>query len=82
MLKTLATLAIPLVLVVALGFGASALVGSGPPATQWVNWGGESFSSPPQLRRWLRAHGSSYRVWARHHPGAAARLEGRSFAAP
>ena len=77
MFKTLATLAIPIVLVVALGFGATAIVGRDPPPTQWVNWGGESFSNPAGVRRWLRAHGLDYRGWARNHPGAAARLEGR-----
>lgn len=77
MLKSLATLALTTVFVGGLGFGATTLVGNEPPATRWVDWGGQSFSSPGQLRMWLRGRGVSYRKWAKNHPSAAARLEGR-----
>jgi len=78
-LKSLATLALTAVLVGALGFGATTLVGNEPPATRWVDWGGQSFSSSGQLRQWLSGQGLSYRKWARNHPSASARLEGREF---
>ena len=79
MLKPLATLALTAVVVGALGFGATTLVGDEPPVTRWVNWGGQSFASPGQLRQWLGGRGLSYREWARNHPSAAARLEGREL---
>ena len=77
MLKSLATLALTMVFVGALAFGATTVVGNEPPATPWVHWGGKSFSSPGQLRMWLSGRGVSYREWAKDHPSAAARLEGR-----
>ena len=79
MLRTLATLAIPSVLVAAFSFGASTLVArDDTDRSRWVDWGGRSFGSPEELRGWLRARGLSYRGWARNHPYAAARLEGRA----
>jgi hypothetical protein len=78
-LKSLATLALTAVSVGALGFGATTLVGNEPPATRWVDWGGTSFASPEQFRQWLSYQGLSYRTWARNHPSAAARLEGREL---
>jgi hypothetical protein len=78
-LKSLATLALTAVYLGALGFGATTLIGNEPPATRWVDWGGTSFSSPEQLRQWLSYQGLSYRKWARNHPSAAARLEGREL---
>jgi hypothetical protein len=80
-LKTLATLAVSTIVVGALAFGVTTLVGSDL-QTRWVNWGGESFSSPSDLRSWLRARGLSYRAWAKNHPLAAARLEGRAEPRP
>jgi hypothetical protein len=77
-LRTLATLAIPSVLVAAFSFGASTLVTrGGADESRWVNWGGRSFSSREELRGWLRARGLTYRAWATNHRYAAARLEGR-----
>ena len=40
-----------------------------------VIWGDRVFSSPAQLRRWLRSRGPSYVGWSVRHPQAAAVLE-------
>lgn len=39
-----------------------------------VNWGGQSFTDPQALARWLIARGASPAIWALRHPGAAAGL--------
>ena len=36
-----------------------------------VQWGGQQFTDPGALARWLRARGASPAVWAMRHPGAA-----------
>jgi len=36
-----------------------------------VQWGGQTFSDPQALARWLIARGASPEVWALRHPGAA-----------
>jgi hypothetical protein len=33
-------------------------------------WGDGIFTTRSQVKAWLLLHGGSYRVWARHHPGA------------
>ena len=38
---------------------------------QPVQWGGQTFSDPQALARWLIARGASPEVWALRHPGAA-----------
>ena len=44
-----------------------------------VIWGDRVFSSPAQLRRWLRSRGPSYAGWSVRHPQAAAVLEHKKF---
>lgn len=39
-----------------------------------VHWGGQQFTDPGALARWLRARGASPAIWAIRHPGAAAQL--------
>ena len=77
MLKLFLTLLFPTILVGGLSFATTKLVSPERPGAAWVNWGGQSFSAPGELRSWLRTHGSSYQRWAANHPAAAARLEGR-----
>jgi hypothetical protein len=50
-----------------------------PPAVQLhsVVWADRVFTSRAELRRWLRARGERYAVWARKHPVQAAALEHR-----
>jgi hypothetical protein len=50
-----------------------------PPMTSAseVRWGGRAFFGPAELSEWLSGHGLSYDAWAKNHPRAAARLEGR-----
>jgi hypothetical protein len=42
-----------------------------------VVWADRVFTRPTELRRWLRARGERYDVWAHAHPSQAARLEHR-----
>jgi hypothetical protein len=42
---------------------------SGP--AHGVVWNGKTFASRADFARWLRSHGTSYRVWARRHPAEA-----------
>jgi hypothetical protein len=50
-----------------------------PPMTSaaGVAWGGRAFSGPAALSEWLSGRGLRYDTWAKNHPAAAARLEGR-----
>jgi hypothetical protein len=58
-------------------FAAASLADPASPSTQGVMWGGRGFLTPAELSDWLIVRGLSYDAWARNHPGAAARLEGR-----
>lgn len=42
-----------------------------------IVWADRVFTQPAELRRWLRARGERYKVWAKHHPLQAATLEHR-----
>jgi hypothetical protein len=42
-----------------------------------IVWADRVFTDPAELRRWLRARGERYKVWAKHHPLQAATLEHR-----
>lgn len=77
MLKLLAALALPAVVITGTGFTVRALtpdrVGS-----PWIVWDGRGFSNPDEFARWLDRRGVRYSTWARDHPQAAARLENRA----
>jgi hypothetical protein len=80
MLRLAVTLAVPVLVAFALAAGATRIVGSEPQQSTWTPWGNRVASSPAELAGWLAARGSSYAEWARKHPAAAARLEGRPAA--
>jgi hypothetical protein len=42
-----------------------------------IVWADRVFTDPAEFRRWLRARGERYKVWAHHHPLQAATLERR-----
>jgi hypothetical protein len=44
-----------------------------------IVWADRVFTQPAELRRWLRARGERYKVWAKHHPVQAATLEHRQL---
>lgn len=77
MLKLLAALALPAVVITGTGFSVRALTPdrAGSP---WVVWDGRGFSNPDEFARWLDRRGVRYSTWARDHPQAAARLENRT----
>jgi hypothetical protein len=80
MLRLAVTLAVPVLVAFALAAGATRIIGSEPQQSTWTPWGNRVASSPAELASWLAARGSSYGDWARKHPAAAARLEGRPVA--
>ena len=80
MLRLAVTLAVPVIVAFALASGATRIIGSEPQPSTWTPWGNRVASSPQELAGWLAARGSSYGEWARKHPAAAARLEGRPVA--
>jgi hypothetical protein len=81
MLRLAVTLVVPVLVAFALASGATRIIGSEPQTSTWTPWGDRVASSPQELAGWLAARGSSYGEWARRHPAAAARLEGRPVAA-
>jgi hypothetical protein len=38
---------------------------------QGIVWKGQTFATRAAFARWLRSHGTSYRIWARSHPAQA-----------
>lgn len=80
MLRLAVTLAVPVLVAFALAAGATRIIGSEPQQSTWTPWGNRVASSPAELAGWLAARGSSYGEWAKKHPAAAARLEGRPLA--
>jgi hypothetical protein len=77
-LRLAVTLVVPVLVAFALVLGATRIIGSEPQQSTWTPWGNRVASSPAELAGWLAARGSSYGEWARRHPAAAARLEGRA----
>jgi hypothetical protein len=79
-MRQFAALSTPTVFVLALfaGTTSAAEVAATPP----IEWGGKTFSTPTEFAEWLDARGLSYGTWARNHPRAAARLEGRDRPEP
>jgi hypothetical protein len=52
-----------------------------PPArAHAVVWSDLVFSTPQPLRRWLRARGIAYTIWASRHPSSATRIEHKTLA--
>jgi len=65
-----AALVLPAIVVLAIAtFETGVLVrpGSNKPA-QGIVWDNHTFANRAEFARWLRSHGTSYRVWARRHP--------------
>lgn len=65
-----AALVLPAIVVLAIAtFETGVLVrpGSNKPA-QGIVWDNRTFANRAEFARWLRSHGTSYRVWARRHP--------------
>jgi hypothetical protein len=79
-LRQLVPLAVPFVIGFAVSsVGISALeTRDAGAASASVTWGGVVHGSPGDLGGWLAARGGSYETWAKNHPAAAARLEGRA----
>jgi hypothetical protein len=70
--RLLAALLLPPLLVLAMAFVATQIVGGleASPRThaQAVVWGKRTFANRAAFARWLRSHGRSYEAWARRHP--------------
>lgn len=65
-----AALVLPAIVVLAIAtFETGVLVrpGSNKPA-EGIVWDNHTFANRAEFARWLRSHGTSYRVWARRHP--------------
>ena len=65
-----AALILPAIIVLGIAtFETRVLVGPGSnKPTAGIVWDNHTFASRAEFARWLRSHGTSYRVWARRHP--------------
>ena len=65
-----AALILPAIIVLGIAtFETRLLVGPGSnKPTAGIVWDNHTFASRAEFARWLRSHGTSYRVWARRHP--------------
>jgi hypothetical protein len=65
-----AALILPAIIVLGIAtFETRVLVGPGSnKPTPGIVWDNHTFASRAEFARWLRSHGTSYRVWARRHP--------------
>jgi hypothetical protein len=65
-----AALILPALIVLGIAtFETRVLVGPGSnKPTPGIVWDNHTFTSRAEFARWLRSHGTSYRVWARRHP--------------
>ena len=73
--KILAVLFLPSVLVLAIAYGGTRLVGDSGAESHarptGLVWSGRTFANLAQFSRWLRSRGVPYRKWAVRHPSRA-----------
>ncbi|HYX88523.1 MAG TPA: hypothetical protein VE753_04070 [Gaiellaceae bacterium] len=71
-MRFIAALVVPGLIVLALAYGETRLLDRSPPSSPaqatGIVWAGRTFANRAEFSRWLRARGTSYRIWAQRHP--------------